>query len=203
MSNSIVFFDTETTGLPLWKEPSENVNQPHLVQLGAVEIDPDEEKIINKIDLIIQPEEWDIPEETQGVHGITHGYAKKHGVSEILAFGLFFDLTRGKRVGAYNANFDKRIIRIAAKRYATEEVTALLKEQDYICPMIMAKGIVRARGKNGQLKNPKLEEAIEHFSGIKPEGMHNAYTDALAAAYVYLSITSPGERKGDFRDIFK
>nr|WP_299241463.1 hypothetical protein [uncultured Halomonas sp.] len=37
----ILFFDTETTGLPDWKVPSDSEHQPHLVQLAAVLADDD------------------------------------------------------------------------------------------------------------------------------------------------------------------
>ena len=32
----LLMFDTETTGLPLWKDPSDHPDQPHLVQLALV-----------------------------------------------------------------------------------------------------------------------------------------------------------------------
>jgi DNA polymerase-3 subunit epsilon len=34
-------FDTETTGIPDWKMPSESEYQPHLVQLAAILVDAD------------------------------------------------------------------------------------------------------------------------------------------------------------------
>lgn len=35
----LCFWDTETQFLPLWKEPSEHPDQPHIVELAAVLVD--------------------------------------------------------------------------------------------------------------------------------------------------------------------
>ena len=44
--NTAIFFDTETTGLPLFKEHSEHPSQPHIVQLAACLVDLDTRKTI-------------------------------------------------------------------------------------------------------------------------------------------------------------
>lgn len=37
----ILFYDTETNGLPLWREPSNHPGQPHITQLAAELCDAD------------------------------------------------------------------------------------------------------------------------------------------------------------------
>lgn len=37
----LVFFDVETTGIPDFKAPSDAPHQPHMVQLGALLVEPD------------------------------------------------------------------------------------------------------------------------------------------------------------------
>lgn len=51
--NTILFYDTETTGLPDWKSPSESETQPHLVQLAAILANADTRQVISTLDLII------------------------------------------------------------------------------------------------------------------------------------------------------
>lgn len=50
--NLALFYDTETQGLPLFKEPSEHPSQPHIVQLAACLLDLDTRKTIAGMDVI-------------------------------------------------------------------------------------------------------------------------------------------------------
>ncbi|HEY8351659.1 MAG TPA: hypothetical protein VIK87_03855, partial [Sphingomonadales bacterium] len=59
----ILFYDTETTGLPLFSEPSSDPRQPHIVQAAAVLVDAGTRKAISSINLISRPDGWEIPEE--------------------------------------------------------------------------------------------------------------------------------------------
>lgn len=71
MRRTACFFDTETTGLPLFKEPSEHPGQPHIVQLGACLVDLDSREVLSTLDVMIKPDGWLIPDKVDAIHGIT------------------------------------------------------------------------------------------------------------------------------------
>lgn len=182
--NLVLGYDTETTGLPDWKTPSGGDNQPHIVQLAAVLVDRDSRKDIASIDLIIKPDGWEIPEETIAVHGITNELAQKVGIPEKEVLEMFLGLAgKADRLVAYNRTFDKRIIRIATKRYSSDEVIESWHENKEIhdCSMLSARKIMGG-------KNPKLEEAYKFFTGNELENAHNAMADTQACMEVYWGI---------------
>lgn len=86
--NLALFYDTETTGLPLFKEPSEHPDQPHIVQLAACLVDLDTRKTIASMDVIVKPNGWTIPAEVSAIHGITTEHAMDVGISEAMAIEL-------------------------------------------------------------------------------------------------------------------
>lgn len=184
--NLKIFFDTETTGLPVWGEPlAGGENQPHLVQLAAFLVDTDTRKIIDSMNEIIKPDgwSWDGDNEAFKIHGITMEQAMDEGIPEKEALEMFLALWKpcDLRV-AFNTTFNNRIIRIATKRYCDEQTIEAWKAGEYFCAMINAKKAM------GLSKNPKLEVAYEHFTGLKLDGAHDALNDLNACMEVYFSI---------------
>ncbi|MBL4651290.1 MAG: 3'-5' exonuclease [Flavobacteriales bacterium] len=181
-NNTILFYDTETTDMPNWKIPSDDVTQPHLVQLAAILCDADTKEIIQSIDLIIKPEGWESSKEALETHGITEEFALEHGIPEPYVVGML-ELMRGDALRvAYNKTFDQRIIRIAYKRYCKEElIDSWAEKDDHKCAMQMAR---KAMGG----KNPKLIDAYKHFTGKELENAHSAMADTLACMEVYFAI---------------
>jgi DNA polymerase-3 subunit epsilon len=191
----IVFYDTETTGLPEWKIPSDDPKQPHLVQLAAIQCNAETREVLQKIDLIIRPDGWEISQEMTDIHGISHEKAVECGISEIAAVSMLLGFCNQEDTArvAHNRTFDQRIIRIALKRYDyfdTELMDYWAEKENHHCTMLMAKPIMQLPpyGKWGW-KNPKLEEAYEYFCGKKLGGSaHNAMADTQACMEVYWVI---------------
>lgn len=190
--NTIIGFDSETTGLIEWKKPSGGEDQPHIVQLAAQQIDLDTRKVIQSIDLIIKPDGWEIPEETVKIHGITTEHAMDVGVPEKVAVGMFLDLWGGDKRIAYNTTFDNRIIRIATKRYFDEDIQNVWKEGEYECAMIASK---KAMG----VKSVKLIDAYKHFTGKDLEGAHSAMADTKACMEIYFAMQDLDDPIGDVK----
>jgi len=185
----ILFFDTETTGIPAWKDPSDSEHQPHIVQLAAIVCDEDTGKVLSIMDVIVRPtDDWEIPAETTAIHGITPEIAETYGVPEHLALDMFLNLWRGSVCVAHNSPFDQRIIRIAMSRFnKNEAMKAAWKSSDgHLCTMSQARRIM------GGSKPPKLSEAYEHFTGKVLEGAHSAIADARACMEIYFEMKGKG-----------
>jgi DNA polymerase-3 subunit epsilon len=181
--NSIIVFDTETTGIPNWKIQSGDESQPHIVQLAALQVDLESRKVIQSIDLIVKPDGWEIPQETIDIHGITNEHAMEVGIPEEAVLNIFLNLWNGRKRVAYNTTFDNRIIRIATKRYKNEQVITNWKEGDYECAMIASK---KAMG----VKSVKLVDAYKYFTGKELKDAHSAMSDSKACMELYFEINN-------------
>lgn len=192
-----LFYDTETTGLPLFKEPSEHPAQPHLVQLGARLVDLDSRDIINTLDVVIRPEGWDIPDDVSAIHGITTEKAMAVGVPEPLALRMLLEMweSAGERIG-HNEPFDARLIRIAQHRFglADSELEAW-KSGPSQCTQIMATPILKLPPTEKMLKagfnkhkSANLGEAYEFFTGRKLVNAHSALADVDACMAVFFAV---------------
>ena len=180
--NTLFGYDTETTGLPIWKIPSDDVAQPHLVQLGAVLVDADTKKTIASLDVIIKPEGWVIPDEVAAIHGITTEMAMDVGIPEKLALEMFLALRGNSERVAFNKTFDQRIIRIAAKRYLDQEAQdKWAVKEDHHCSMRMARADIGG-------KQPKLADAYRHYTGNELVDAHSAMADTKACMDVYFGV---------------
>lgn len=176
-------FDTETSGMPDWKNPSDAPQQPHLVEVGALVVDADSYEVVHSLSVIVRPDGWTIDDEVARVHGITHEHAMDVGIPEAAALAIAMELWRGcdRRVG-YNQSFDARIFRIALKRYRPDEADDF-KAAAAECCMWHAQKVV-----GGKL--PKLADAYNHFTGRTLEGAHSAYADAMATAELHKALRS-------------
>ncbi|MEM5405806.1 3'-5' exonuclease [Paraburkholderia unamae] len=193
----ILFYDTETTGLPLWSEPSEHPDQPRITQLAAELCDVDSGRVLAFMDLLIKPDGWTIPAELEQLTGITNELAQDFGVPIVAALDLFLDLWERAelRVG-HNETFDMRMLRIEimrstyghdfADRWKAAPAFCTQGNSVKIINLPPTEKMIRA-GRN-HAKSPNLGEAFEFFTGKKLEGAHNAAIDLAACKAVYFGI---------------
>lgn len=193
--NLALFYDTETTGLPDFKAPSESAHQPHIVQLAALLIDLDSRETIQSMDVIIRPEGWEIPDEVSRVHGITTEHAAEVGIPESMAVSMFMELWCGRNRVGHNQQFDARILRIALMRHVSMATADIWKSGKAECTAVMSTPICQipptakmVKAGINRFKTPNLGEAYRHFTGEELENAHSAMADVLACRDVYFAI---------------
>lgn len=209
---TMLCYDCETSGMPLWHEPSEDPRQPHIVQIAAGLVDVESRAMIAGIDLIVAPDGWTIPDEVARVHGITTETAQRYGVAELVALNTFLDLwsCADLRVG-HNEPFDARIIRIGLKRYigddrpndAPSPIADVWSNGAAQCTARLATPICaippteRMRAaKRFHHKTPNLAEAYRHFFGRDPERQHSAAADMAACMQIWFAIADLQRDRG-------
>ena len=107
-----LIFDTETTGLPKrWDAPiSDSENWPRCIQL-AWQLHDAGGTLIEHKDFIVTPDGFDIPFESEQIHGISTALAKKQGtsISDVLT-AFEKALSKTQYVVGHNVGFDVNII---------------------------------------------------------------------------------------------
>lgn len=199
-----LIYDTETTGLPDWKQPSEAPHQPHIVELAALLYDTDTCELVDSMHTLVRPDGWTIPDDVAAIHGITTERAAAEGIHEAEALAKFLALhQRACLRVAHNESFDARLLRICIKRHApgdTQEardaIADTFKAAPAYCTCNAAKPIMkmpatdamRRSGRASWFKPPNLQEAHQFFLGVPFEGAHGAMADAEACARVYFAL---------------
>lgn len=193
--NLALIYDTETTGLPDFKAPSEAPHQPHIVQLAACLVDLDTRQTISSMDVICRPDGWTIPDDIAAIHGITTEHALDVGIPESLAVGMFMEMWSGRLRIAHNEPFDARILRIALMRFEDEQTADKWKAGTSDCTARLATPICKipptpkmvAAGFN-KFKTANLGEAYRHFTGKELENAHRAMADVQGCMEVFFKI---------------
>lgn len=212
----IAFYDTETTGLPDFKVPSEAPHQPHIVDIAVILYDDEADQIVETFEAMVKPDGWVIPDDTAAIHGITTEIALAQGTHHESAalWSALELLDKGDTRLAHNESFDARLIRIALMRFGyidfpgwdlldadTKRAEAdKFKAMPALCTMKLATPIMALpptqamikSGKGKWKKNPNLQESHEYFLGEKFEGAHRAMTDAQACLRIYRVMKRDG-----------
>lgn len=181
-------FDTETTGLPIWKEPSDHPDQPHIVDLAASLFDPTGLEVA-RLDFIINPG-IEIPYEVAAIHGITTEIAREQGIEPADALAQFMAMARkATALVGHNVSFDIRMVRILAARVTGEKWDNPLPT---FCTMRRTTNICKIVGPKARhpqdWKWPTLAEATKHFFGEDHVGAHRARPDCDAAARIFFHL---------------
>lgn len=200
----ILFFDTETTGLPLdYDEPYTNVkNWPRLVQLSWI-LEDTETNEVTEHDFIIKPEGFIIPYSATKIHHIKHDWAERNGkpIKSVLSkFEL--DILQADLLVGHNIEFDLNIV--AAEFYRLKKNNRGVVGTGTIQPIIknLLSKPTNCTMKDGadftkievpykdEYKWPKLAELYRHFFGHDFKGAHNSLDDIRATRECFWEMNS-------------
>lgn len=183
----ILFFDTETTGLPKnWNAPVSDLNNwPRLVQL-AWQVYNEDQELLEEFDFIIKPNGFIIPQNASKVHKITTEKANEQGVDLIKVLELFFkSIKEANLLIAHNYNYDYSIM---ASEFLRNGFKNILENKDFICTMKATVNFCKISGPYGY-KWPKLEELFGKLFNASFNA-HNALDDIKATARCFWKLSS-------------
>lgn len=182
----ILFFDTETTGLPKdWKAPVEQLdNWPRLVQI-AWQVYNQEGDLLEEHEYIIKPVGFIIPSEASVVHKITTEKALKKGVDLLTILKVFSSSVKScGLLVAHNYSYDYNIMGSELLRNGLENT---LKNKEHICTMNASTDFCKISGPYGY-KWPKLEELYDILFN-ETFNAHNALDDIRATARCFWELS--------------
>lgn len=186
----ILFFDTETTGLPPKYAALDDPRQPHLVQFAAMLTDIDG-RVLKAISEIILPMDWDIPKQASDVHGITTELANRLGTPRHTIVEWFNNVVgHAALIVAHNADFDMKIMRAQA---AKEGISFWSNLPPIFDTMKESTDLVKLPSRYGNYKWPTLMELHEFLFGEKFEGAHDALEDIRATMRCYFELKAREE----------
>lgn len=192
----IVFLDTETTGLPKerWLSALQKPNNwPDIVSV-AWSVYNNQGQPEHEEYHIIQPESWEIPEESTKIHGITKDIALARGelLSETL-LTLAEHLKAADLVVAHNLEFDRNVLFNAYKWRMDTEPTQFWPTSEF-CSMTAAEPELKIPFSTLKLpykssrkyKSPKLDELyLATFNSLPQKAAHNSQRDVQVLAEIY------------------
>ena len=184
-----LIFDTETTGLPKkWNAPlSDSDNWPRCIQL-AWQLHDETGKLSSNSSFLIKPENFDIPFESEKVHGISTALAVKDGLDLKEVINRFLiDLKKSKYLVGHNVKFDINIIGAELYRLGIVSNFSQLKVVD-TCTEITANLCKLPGGRSGKFKFPTLIELHDFLFRDSFEHAHNASADVEATARSFFEL---------------
>lgn len=191
----ILFFDTETTGLPKKRMPIQH--QPHLVQfwaiMGEYEIEGQEYEILaeKEIDVIFNPGTY-IPKESSDIHWITNEIAEKHWFFDDYA-KEFMDMTfEADLIVCHNVWFDsqqmfREIQRRAEKWWKRKDWEHMFMNKTR-CTMLSSMDYMKLPGRFWKYKWPKLSELHIKLFNEDFDNAHNAFADIVATRKCFFEL---------------
>ena len=188
----ILFFDTETNGLPKdWRAKMNKVeNWPRVIQLAWALTDEFGFVLDQRVDLI-KPDGWEVPNEAFWINnGFTQEDSEANGIPIAEALGYLLEaLNQADYVVAHNMSFDYNVV-------GAEMIRAGLRadsKKEKVCTMTISTDLMKLPGRfKGTYKFPKLEELHQFLFQDAFDGAHDALVDVMACVRCFFELVNRG-----------
>jgi DNA polymerase-3 subunit alpha len=184
-----LIFDTETTGLPKnWNAPVSDIdNWPRCVQI-AWQIHDSLGNCIENKDFLIKPDGYNIPYDSEKIHGISTELAEKDGYVLLDVLKLFNEaVKKSKFVIGHNVKFDLNIMGCEFYRANLQNNLDVAKILD-TCYEKTASLCMIPGGRGGKYKFPTLTELHSFLFSNPFAEAHNATADVEATTRCFLEL---------------
>ncbi|HAD79118.1 MAG TPA: DNA polymerase III subunit alpha, partial [Flavobacteriaceae bacterium] len=188
-----LIYDTETTGLPKdWNAPiSDSDNWPRCIQI-AWQLHDEMGQIIEHQDYLVRPDGFDIPYDSERIHGISTDLATEKGVSLKEVLDKFNEvLGKAKFIVGQNLGFDINIMGAEFYRLNYENNLAEKPVLD-TCTEVTAELLKLPGGRGGRYKLPTLTELHQYLFGVPFGEAHNATADVEATTRCFFELIRKG-----------
>lgn len=188
MIKKILFFDTETTGLPKnWKAPITDLdNWPRVIQIGAILSNSGGKELARQND-IIKPIGFTIPLEASKIHGTTQEIADSTGIPLEIALTNFNQLlSQADVVVAHNVSFDRTVLGAEFLRANMESHRGKV----FYCTKEKTTNLCKIKNTSNWdgYKWPTLVELHYHLFKEHYEQKHDALDDVILLKKCFLKL---------------
>ena len=188
-----LIFDTETTGLPRnFNAPiSDSDNWPRMVQISW-QLHDDLGKLISNKNFVIKPEGFEIPYDSQKIHGISTEFANNNGIDLLEVLQTFnADIEKSDTIIGHNINFD---INIVGAEFFRKSIVVNFDSKNIVDTMRESVDFCKIQGgRGGKFKFPKLGELYKILFNEEFDLAHNSAADVEATARCFFELVRNGE----------
>ncbi|MCT1526397.1 DNA polymerase III subunit alpha [Sphingobacterium hotanense] len=184
-----IIFDTETTGLPKrWDAPiTDTDNWPRCIQI-AWQLHDEMGRMIEHQDYLIKPDGFNIPYDSEKIHGISTALAEEEGIPLTDVLLKFNEaLAKAKFVVGQNIGFDINVMGCEFHRYSVDSPMASMPILD-TCTEVTAELLKLPGGRGGRFKLPNLTELHSYLFGVPFAEAHNATADVEATTRCFFEL---------------
>lgn len=184
-----LIFDTETTGLPRnWDAPiTDTDNWPRCIQI-AWQLHDEWGRVIEHQDFLVKPNGFNIPFDSERVHGISTELATEQGVELEEVLHKFNEaISKAKFVVGQNVGFDLNVMGCEFYRMG---ISTQLNQKPILdtCTETTAELLKLPGGRGGRYKLPTLTELHQFLFEVPFAEAHNATADVEATTRCFFEL---------------